>query len=169
MLLRPPRWCCRTAFLMRGGGGGWAAIPPFPVMSVRREHKLLSQQNTSLLCLSVSFHEEFHIQGVELKHCSGVYATSTCPQGWSLVLPGTLSMGIQSLAKERQRLMGACFWEGGLVRGILSQKTWGHVNLGLSAHEGVRDLLSPSWVARLESTEFWFLVCSSASIPISGF
>lgn len=93
--------------------GGWAAIPPFPVMSVRRKHKLLSQQNTSLLCLSVSFHEEFHIQGVELKHCGGVYAKYMCPQGRSLVLPGTLSIGIQNLAKQRQRIgqcsMGACF------------------------------------------------------------
>lgn len=29
--------------------------------------------------------------------------------------------------------------------------------------------LAQSWVARLESTAFWFLVCSSSSLPISGF
>lgn len=93
---------------------GWAAYHRFLChVGENKTHKLLSQQNTSLLYCSMSFHKEFHSQGVELKHCSRFYAKYMCPQGCPLFLPGTLSVGMQNLAKVRQRveqcLMGDCF------------------------------------------------------------
>lgn len=52
-------------------------------------HKLVSQQNTSWPCFSVSFHEEFQVPGMELKQDLRVSAEYIHPQGCSMAPPAT--------------------------------------------------------------------------------
>lgn len=52
-------------------------------------HKLVSQQNTTWPCFSVSFHEEFQVPGMELKQDLRVSAEYIHPQGCSVAPPAT--------------------------------------------------------------------------------